>query len=450
MFEIKDISLNFSLISKEQPQGGDDLFFGFINLDNHLKTYCYISQSQIDELSKKYHISKSNEGSLLKTSWLTKKQAQESKTFFNLGLIPLANGLHDPKYSYRVFKNTPFLQFAFSDKPQIFHKIKNQPFSYEDLKKIRFSSFNFTGWDESRKANSVCYKIKDISSLKELALFIFGEDSKELRKVSLKILWKKYDKNDWDLNYEMIRFVWLMKKYFSNLEIAYILQNEMDKILKLPLFESVCYLRDNESNFSGLNLFFNNIKSFEDRKRIFLKNNIPTHILKDFSMVMEKAYPILKPDLSKVSNMLYFYNNLSRDYGRLSLPNNLFIPLEKYSEICKVLSNLEIEGFSYQIPKDYHTMIEWGSKLHNCVGNFDQKDRYFKSLPVAIFKNDKIIWLFDVVEKYGIIQISQFEGFKRKLPTKKELEVLLKPLDGKLGISVKDNIDKLKSNSLFE
>lgn len=457
MLSIKELELTFNLIEKETPKNGDTLYFGFINCYSILRTYCYLAQSQIDELAKTYKVVfQTNEDENLKTLWKNKKEAKAEKFFINIGLLELFKNKEDSFgnnifYSEQRFisrfKKTPFLQFALSDKPEIFHKIEN-PYSYKELPNVRIGDFDFSEMTDQNKANSIGYKIKDITNLKDLSLFVFGTDSKECRKKSLEVVWHYYSKDDFTLNYQMIRFIWLMREFFKTEEILNILNTKMDQVKKLDLFRNINYMNlQNPDNSFGLFELFKNITDFNQKQRIFLNFNIPSHVLRELSLVMKVAYPVLKPDLNTISDAQYFYNNLSRDYGRLHLPNEPFIPLSKYNAISEAIDGKVMGEYHFKVPKDYFTMIKWGSQLCNCAGNFDQKPHYAKGLPVAIYKGDKLRWLLDISDSRGTLKVNQFKGFKNSVPKSEELNYLMTAFDQKLEITISENIEFLKTDN---
>ena len=83
---------------------------------------------------------------------------------------------------------------------------------------------------------------------------------------------------------------------------------------------------------------------------------------------------------------------------------------------------------SYSIPKDYHTLLKWGSLLNNCVGNYHSNESYKDLLLIGIFKNNNLKFLVSLkcLGKYK--EISQFKGFKNSDPTPEELSLLISPL----------------------
>lgn len=452
MIQVPELKLTFSLISQETPSHGDTVYFGFINYNDHVRTYCYLAQSQINEISKNHKIIKKDIPLVeVRTNWKSKIKAKEEKFFFNVGFLTVFQDSYiaGEIAFFNRFKKVPFLLFSLSDKSEIFHNQK-RAISYKCLYHVRTSDFNHKVHDSSNE-HKISYQIKNIDNIKDLTLFIWGEDSREARKLSFDVLWKTYRKDDFELNYSMIRLIWLMRKFFSHSEMCYLFHHELDRIKKMELYDYINHLdHRNAKSYFGIIEFFKNIPEFNDRKRLFFKFNIPQHVIRYFTEVMTVAYPELRPDISRTSDALYFYNNLSRDYGRLKLPNNAFIPQAKYKALSAYIDGKTIGDYRFEVPKDYHSMIDWGSKLCNCAGNFDQKDVYSQCLPVAIFYKNKIKWLLSVgndqtAKDLSNLKVTQFKGYKNSDPKKAELNVLMPIFEGKLGVeeSVTKNIKDL-------
>lgn len=397
-------------ISELQQSHGDHLILCFIAFHN-LKTYCYLSIKQLLIIKKDFKIKNINKVEDRPT-WKTEKKAVDEKFILNVGLLYMLNKdqewlLSSAKSRLNSFKKNPLAQLLLSDQPEIFHNHKTL-YSYKDIESFRFSDF------EKMKDTSTAIKMVNFTKLSELSSFLFGESNRVTNKLSLEVV-LSVEKDRIEVNFQFIRFI-LFVRSFLNLEetIQLISCHQEIKSSKFYKDEWYSYIYSGlDKTPTGIATFFKNVKSFSNKKRLLLKWNVPSHIVKNFNEVMETAYPRFKPDLDKVTDAMYFYNNISRDYGRLFIKDFKLTNQEKtFSKEIKALDSVTTGEFTLKIPKTYHEMVEWGSTLCNCAGNFDQIEFYSKGLTVGVFKDNKIVYLIDYRNKYSRNEVNQIKGYK--------------------------------------
>lgn len=413
-------------ISQLQQSHGDHLVLCFIAFHN-LKTYCYLSIKQLLIIEKDFKIKNINEMEDLPT-WKTEKKAVDEKFILNIGLLYMLNQdrewlLSNSKSRLNSFKKTPLAQLLLSDQPEIFHNHKTT-YSYKNIEQFRFSDF------EKMKDKSTAIKMANFSKLSELSEFLFGESNRVTNKLSLEVVLKVEDDRI-EVDFNFIRFILFVRNFLNLEETIRLISNHKEikssKFYKNNWFSYIYSGLD--KNPTGITTFFKDIKDFSNKKRLLLKWNVPSHIVENFNEVMKTAYPRLTPDLDKVSDVMYFYNNISRDYGRLFIKDFKLTEQERnFSKHIKVLDNVKTGEFTLKVPKTYHQMVEWGSTLCNCAGNFDQIEFYSKGLTVGVFKNDKIIYLIDYRDKYGRNVVNQIKGYKNCIvKTLSEMKAILNP-----------------------
>lgn len=446
-FTIKSLNLSFYQLSQESLKNGDVKFFGYID-SPYLKTFCFISERQISYIQHDFKLEKKELKLIDKpkpTLWSKNTALKESK-WFNIGLLFLLN--KEKKHNILYYKRNSFLQFILSDQPEIFHNIKNKYCSYKDIRLFRFSDFNFDKEferNELRKLNSICYQVKDFKNSSQLAEFVFKEVSPKAKKMIMNCIFNKTSNDTVFVNYELIRIVFFLQKIFNNEFIFEILQNHFSKIKKCNLLKDILYSSLNlESHFFGVVKYINQFKDDKKKLNELLRFNVPHHILPSFSLVMKEPFDYFKLDVTKESDALYFFNNINRDWGRLKSKNYSLESIlnPKFSKVISQIDNLTYKDFSYIVAKDYFTLINWGSELRNCAGNFYNTSSYKEKLLVGIFKNNKIAYLASLQEYGDSINIDQLEGFKNSIPSKDVLIDVFEPFK-ELIFNPMDNFNKL-------
>lgn len=447
-FEIKKLNLKFYSFSNEVLKNGDTRYFGFIS-HNAVRTYSYLSLKQINALKKDFTLTDHSDAfANEKTTYYTKSKAIEKNFYFNIGLIYLIEkeSADTAKRHINQIKKTPLLEFILSDQPEIFYDIKPKVYSYKKIYKLRFGDFFFGKEYQSpqRQQDSLCYQMKDLESSKEISEFLLGQATPKSKKTLMTHLFNN-DYGDINFNYRLFRIILFLKNIFSNEEICYLLDHKYDALVKSFLFKDILYapLRSDDT-IKGIILYINEFKTFQEKTSRLLTFNIPHHILWEFSEVLEKALPVFKPDLSKSSDALYTFNNLSRDLGRRMLKNFplAMVKNKNFANEIAALDGLKINEWSFEVPKDYHTLIDWGSHLANCSGNFHAKKTYEDYLLVGIKKKGVLKYLVSLKgENYR--EVKQFLGFKNAIPTKEELDLLFAPFAPFLT-KPKENLVSLK------
>lgn len=448
MFEVKNqnITILFEKISEESPTHGDTLFFGFIHSPT-LKTYGYLAQSQINELQKKYSLNfKQFSLENKKTNWYSIKKAKEEKFVLNIGLI--ISILENKDHIVKVAKKIPVVLNLFDDKREIFHNIKNN-ISYNDLQFFRSSNFSFDLKNRKKESlESVCYQIKDCKNLKELSALVFGYASPETIKKIVNICILKRSKEDIDINITKIRYIWFLRTILSNEETFYYITQYEKEYSKTELYSEFLYLYKNPENLDGLKNLLSHFKDASQKYKILRKCDLQDHVLKFFTKAMKEAFTVIKPRIDNIESLTYFYNNLSRNYGRLYLENFTWEFKAEYLKIISLIEkNKKFGDYQLLIPKDYHQTVLMGSQFENCAGNFDQIDHYKKVLPICISKNNKPI-LYMSISNSGIFgtpldnnefKVGDLKGYKNSLPLKEDLDNLksfFKEIEKNTGIKV--------------
>lgn len=396
-------------IALTEKSHGDHLWLCFVSFHN-LKTYAYLSLKQIEIIEKNFRVQFLKEVTDRPT-WYTQKRAESEKFVLNIGLLFLLNEdkewlLKVAKSKFNAFKKLPLAQLLLSDQPEVFHQHQTL-YSYKNINHFRFSDF------DKMKPNSMAIKIYNCRKLSELAVFLFGESNRVTNKLTLEVV-LKVEKEDIQVDFQFIRFILMTREFLTPSEVIELISKHKE-IKKSSFYKNEWYsyiFSGLDKNPMGMKLFFKNVKNFSNKKRLLLHWNIPSHIYDKFELVMEKAYPSFNLDLDKVSDVLYFYNNLSRDYGRLYVKDFKLSHFKKFENEVKILNNQETGTFTLKIPKNYHELVKWGSELCNCVGNFDQIPHYEEGLLVGVFCDNKLKYLIDYREKYGRKQITQLKGFK--------------------------------------
>lgn len=432
MFEIKhkNAIIQFEKISEHTPSHGDTVFFGFIKAPK-FSTYAYLAQSQIDQIKKEhtnlftYHPSLIIENK--KSSWKTLKNAKNTNFFFNIGLItPI---IKNQSHVVSTFKKTPFLELFFDDKRELFHELKNN-ISYKNITEFRTSTFNFDLKNNKKNTlNSVSYNIKDINNLTDLSIFLFGFSSKETIKQAINFCVLERNKEDYDLHIQKIRYLWFIRTLMTNQQaFKYIIEYEQSYV-KTELYQNFLWLYNHEPNLKGISLLLSQINDIAPKYKILKNIDLPDHVLKHFTSAMETAFPVMNPRTDNIESLTYFYNSLSRDYGRLHLENFKNKPLSVYKIVKAFIDeNKNFENYQFAIPKDYHEMVMMGSQFQNCAGNFDQIKHYSEVLPICIFKDNKPILYMSITNK-GILsdlednkfKIGDLKGYKNGLPKKEDV-----------------------------
>lgn len=440
-----------------EQKHGDHLVLAYMELES-LKTFCYISLKQLEILKKDFTL-KTLEEAGRPTYW-TKKKVLEGKKIINIGLFYILSPEQDWQLKSRqslvsIYKKTPILELILSDKPEIFYGIKTN-YSYKKLASFRMHDFQYNDKKGNPK-NLISEQIKNFTKVEQLSEFIFGESSKQLNKLSLDIIFDK-SKDSFEMDFSFIRFVKFLGKALSSAEIVELLK-EKDRLKKSKLFEknkwnSLFNLHDPSSS-EGIVMFFKNIKEFKNKKRFLMNWNIPSHINDKFDEVMVKAYPEFKTDLDKISDPIYFYNTISRDYGRLFVEdfdikfNNKMQPLDKVilQSVGATFDGLKSGRYTFVVPKKYSQLIKWGAELCNCAGNFDQIEYYSNGLTIGVFEGDKIVYLIDYRKEYSTPVIKQLKGFKNcSVRDVSQMDEILAPFL-KEGILYSENMDELFKNA---
>lgn len=460
MFEIshKKVIVSFEKISEETPSHGDTLFFGFF-YSSAIKTYCYLAQSQITELQNQYSTSFNSKTVSIenkRSSWKSLKVAQSEKFILNIGLIICI--LEAKEYIAKTAKLNPVILTLFDDKRTIFHNIKNNSISYKNLINFRSGDFSFNlRHERQRTLDSVCYQIKDCKNLKDLSNFVFGFSSNDTVKNIINICIRSISKNnnDFELNVTKIRYIWFLRTVLSNEETYYYISNYEEQYSKTELYKEFLYLYKNEENLSGLKTLLSKFTDVFDKYKILRKCDIPNQVLKHFSNVMGQAFPVIKPRIDNIDSLTDFYNNLSRNYGRLHLQNFNWNFKPEYQEIQSYFNeNKKFDNYQFVVPTDYHQTVMMGSDFQNCAGNFDQISHYKKVLPICILKNNKPILymsinnfgMFGTINDYGKFNIGDLRGYKNSLPFKEDLvniKNIFKLMESSLNIKV--NFDNTKA-----
>ena len=388
---------------------GDHLVLCFVAFHN-LKTYAYLSLKQLEIINSNFDVENLEEV-VVRPSWYTLKKAKEEKFILNIGLLFLLNKkteweLQSAKKDVASFKKLPLAQMLLSDQPEIFHGHKTK-YSYKNIGHFRFSDFSTMG------EKSIAIKIWNMSKLSDLATFLFGESSRVSNKLTLEVV-IDVSKDDIKLDFSFIRFILMARKLMSSSEVIELISKH--KEVKASSFYkkewSNYYYCGSDREPTGMISFFSKVKDFSNKKRLLLGWDVPSHVLENFNEVMITAYDKFELDLDKVSNAMYFYNNLSRDYGRLFVEDFALNHLKTFSKEVKLLDNVKTGRFTLKVPKTYQELVKWGASLNNCAGNFDQIEYYSKGLAVGVFEEGKIVYLIDYREKYGRKQINQLKGFK--------------------------------------
>jgi hypothetical protein len=435
-------TIRFYQGSEEALSNGDIRYFGFL-IHGHLKTFCYLAKSQIVELEKDFTLLVSPlDQNTEKTNLWTQSLVLKEKRYINIGFmyIMASEGKENEywkKDSLRIIKilnKSPILSLLLSDQPEIFHKVKPAGYSYKNMNLFKYSDFVFSAKDIQSgdlEKRSVSYQIRNMKTATELTQFVFGDQFPDRAKkiVMRRILHK--DNGDIKINYEMVRTVHFLKHLFTTEEICLILENHYSKLMKNDLFDLILWKRiDKISEKSeGLIKFISAFPTFKDKLNQLMKFNIPNHILEQFTQTMGAPYEMFKPDLLKISDALYFHNALSLDYGRATLPNfKLTASFEKENkDVVDALDGLKVEEWTYVIPKDYKTLLQWGSTLSNCVANYQEKG-YPNKLLIGILKGNKIVYLLDLKGGSHYRKVAQFRGFKNAIPSKEVLTQLMAPI----------------------
>lgn len=424
------MEIKVKIFSENLMRNGDTEYFTFVSCGK-LKTYGFLSKIQKESLEKDGFLFNDEEFSE-KTTFYSKKYALENKKYINIGLFYLIRDGQD--YQLSTYKKNDVLDLILSDKPALFYSIKNG-FDYKKISDFRFHDFKFDKDflnNKIRVNNSICYKIKNFKSSNDLAEFVFGEKTNESKRIVMNIILKK-GKEDYRINYELVRIIFFLRQIFSLKFIYSILENKekTDRLQKSSLFKDILYYPLNEKNGMGILKYINEFESEKKKLNELIRFNIPHHILSQFSEVMDKAFDQLRPDVKKASDALYFFNNLSRDYGRLNLKNFKLNMLENknFKKEIFELDELVFNEFKFVIPKDYLTLIDWGSKLNNCVGNYHSKEDYFNKLLIGVFKNGQLTYLISI-KGSSYKEIAQIKGFKNSSPKLDDLSLIFEKIKG--------------------
>ena len=429
MFEIKknEIHIKFEYIFTDFKNHNDHLHFGFLDFLN-IKTYCYISESQIKYLHTNFKDYFSHNPNIFinnkRSNYKNYNDSIDEKFIFNISLIVLSLK-EENKYNLELIKNNlnkikknNLLSLIFDDKRELFHNIKNK-ITINDINNFNFSDFSFNN-KNCNYENSICFKAKDIKSLTELSEFVFKYSNKETVKNIINIIILKKD-NKFSFDYKKIRYIWFLQKLMNNEEVFHFIKNYESDYIKTELFQEILWIHDNK--LEGVVLLFKEIKNINSKYRVLKKWDMEDHILKSFTEVMKKAYPKLKPRVENIDSILYFYHNLSRDYGRTFLENFKTNIKSTYINIFNYIkTNNKYKNYEFYVPQNYHEMIKIGSELHNCAGNFDQIEFYKKVLPICIKKNGQNAFYLSLKD-YGVLtakapaefEFGQLAGYKNGL-----------------------------------
>jgi hypothetical protein len=416
--------IHFFIFETNEPKNGDQEFFGIVQIHKY-KTWCYFSENQLKYVRSKYPLAPQS-GSEVPTSGFhfTKKNAKENRIYFNLSTLEFLIREDDynrhPQVTYyldaansafiKFKKNYPLLNLALDDKQEVFYG-KKTFFSFKSAKNFSFPSFNcdFT------------VKMSQLGSFAEIVTYLYPEvNEKEMKVIKLFIAqnWISNKHNSYQINFFFLSFIkFILSIYSGETLLALIESKKFMKMCNNPRFERLnnAFLTENEFYHT----FVHVIKTLKDNNEahslsILEKWDMDSSFISDMSDYL-KILPKKKIYIQyhKYDKFSYLFYTCSKEVTKIKTKN--FLLNNKNEEVLSSSLNVKSLGeFRFVMPKDYKTMLQWGARLHNCAGNFEQIEHYQEVVNLGVFKGKELVYLISIEEG----ELTQFKGFKNASPTK--------------------------------
>lgn len=162
------------------------------------------------------------------------------------------------------------------------------------------------------------------------------------------------------------------------------------------------------------NLLYNYEKN--DNEIIFFRRSDFQDTINMYSQYGEK---IILPKHPKDFKEIHDY--LSKEV--LKIQNE---PVEiKYPEKIKKLNGIIIDNLKIELPFNTHVLIDWGQKMNNCIGGYQQQAAKNQVLLLGIYKDNKLTYNISIRNKI----LEQFYGPRNSNPDDMDKEKIIKILE---------------------
>jgi hypothetical protein len=429
----------FRFCATEETSGknGDQEFFGIVEVRDY-KTWAYFSLNQINAISADYNVACETIDQDVKDLFpclsgfhYAQSKARAQKHYFNATLIYLVQDLSgaEPSNRYALanrrqkfsgFKKHPFLNLVLDDKQEIFYG-KTRQFSYKYSKNFSYPAFNceFT------------MKLSRVSTAKNLvealaAGPVSDSEMKILKKTVLTNLLKG-DRECYRIDWHFLGLFETAIKVFGVKALCGVIsRGKFESVSLNPIlqdFES-CILTKNALYDNFVELL--NILKAHDAEwamNIFLRWELSSYKVQNFlSYLRALKSSGLAIQLDRYTGLNYLFNVVSKEYARLN-SDNFILQNKNKPDLSRNFPD-RFNEYRLVIPPDYKTLTVWGAYLHNCAGNFEQRDYYSETLNIGLMKDGNIQYLVSIKDGY----LSQFKGFKNSAPPEEMYRGLLSHL----------------------
>lgn len=182
----------------------------------------------------------------------------------------------------------------------------------------------------------------------------------------------------------------LLKKNFHQIDapLYYIFRGRMNRGQAEKLINESSNITT-DANFVGIRRLLNNY-SLDRALKILLSEGSRSWYLKDTVDMYNNYEGIILPE--KPKDLKELHDEVARQQRRLKTKKYNF----KINDKLKKIDGTIVDGMKIVVPKDNHELIDWGTKLNNCISGYDISFNKGYTTLLGVEKNNEIIYNIEI------------------------------------------------------
>ena len=138
-----------------------------------------------------------------------------------------------------------------------------------------------------------------------------------------------------------------------------------------------------------------------------------THKLKTYSHdtlvqykgILKACHDEYEIDFKAITTLKQLHDSIMEDYKLISRHGeNMMLFLERKFPYLERLKEQEFRGMKIIIPKDKATLIEWGTRLNNCIGGYGDCARDGRTIIFGLEENGQVSYNIEIRPENGAIR----------------------------------------------
>lgn len=161
------------------------------------------------------------------------------------------------------------------------------------------------------------------------------------------------------------------------------------------------------SNKQDLTVFKRLLSQYKEERIIKLLKSPSDHTSDTLRMWRQLSYnKTILPDKPKSFNEIH--DTFSIQIAKLNSPDCRF----NIKDSDKVIDGAKVGDFTIEIPKSYYQLIDYGSKMSNCIASYNDRMRLGLCLLIGVYRDGELIYNIMIENK----SIPQFYGIGNSIP----------------------------------